>query len=156
MAEFKQIRLNPEVRGLLDDYKMEGESYSIAIGRLFKENEILRESMNKIKVIPKLMESIESEENYMNDSRDSQMNNYVYFVLNECLENKTVIFDSGSDIDMVNGIFGELDLALNMTSESYKKVLKIIGSYKKEHEEYESILTELEEIIMIEYVYDNI
>ena len=44
MTEFKQIRLNPEVRGLLDDYKMEGESYSIAIGRLFKEKKMLEES----------------------------------------------------------------------------------------------------------------
>lgn len=43
MAEFKQIRLNPEVRRLLDDYKMEGESYSIAIGKLFRENQILEE-----------------------------------------------------------------------------------------------------------------
>jgi len=41
MAEYKQVRLNPDVRGLLDDYKMNGESYSIAIGRLFKENEML-------------------------------------------------------------------------------------------------------------------
>jgi len=48
MAEFKQVRLNPEVRGLLDDYKMEGESYSIAIGRLFKENNLLKESHDKL------------------------------------------------------------------------------------------------------------
>lgn len=41
MAEYKQIRLNPDVRELLDAYKMNGESYSIAIGRLFKENQSL-------------------------------------------------------------------------------------------------------------------
>lgn len=48
MAEYKQVRLNPEVRGLLDDYKMDGESYSIAIGRLFKENELLRDSQDRL------------------------------------------------------------------------------------------------------------
>lgn len=44
--KYKQVRLNPDVRELLDAYKMDGESYSIAIGRLFKENDILRESQN--------------------------------------------------------------------------------------------------------------
>ena len=41
----KQIRLNPEVRGLLDDYKMDDESYSIAIKRLFDENKRLEERL---------------------------------------------------------------------------------------------------------------
>ena len=48
MTEFKQIRLNPEVRRLLDDYKMEGESYSIAIGRLFKENKSLKDDKDRL------------------------------------------------------------------------------------------------------------
>ena len=42
--KYKQVRLNPDVRELLDAYKMDGESYSIAIGRLFKENEQLKKS----------------------------------------------------------------------------------------------------------------
>ena len=48
MAEYKQVRLNPDVRGLLDDYKMNGESYSIAIGRLFKENDALKEDKENL------------------------------------------------------------------------------------------------------------
>ena len=42
--KYKQVRLNPDVRESLDAYKMDGESYSIAIGRLFKENEQLKKS----------------------------------------------------------------------------------------------------------------
>lgn len=49
MAEYKQVRLNPDVRELLDDYKMNGESYSIAIGRLFKEKEMLMNHLRDLK-----------------------------------------------------------------------------------------------------------
>ena len=48
MSNYKQIRLNPEVRELLDEYKMNGESYSIAIGRLIKEREYLWESKKEL------------------------------------------------------------------------------------------------------------
>ena len=51
MSNYKQIRLNPEVRELLDEYKMNGESYSIAIGRLIKEREYLWESKKELSEI---------------------------------------------------------------------------------------------------------
>ena len=46
MSEYKQIRLNPDVREELDSYKMDGESYSIAIRRLFKEYDLFKAFYN--------------------------------------------------------------------------------------------------------------
>ena len=101
MAEnkYKQIRLNPDVRALLDDYKMTGESYSIAIGRLFKEMEYLKELNDEIRASrdsmtdgmglsgyhfkPEVKEAINAYERDKNPSLNGLIEKYIEGVLYE-------------------------------------------------------------------------
>lgn len=125
MAEYKQVRLNPEVRELLDDYKMNGESYSIAIGRLFKENQLLRESQDRLmKMAMRTEDSIAL----------PTVNHQTYFAIMELMQMEN------SDDDKLKNLKIYLRPSLmENPSQVYSNVLSI----KKDFPEFSPILDKL-------------
>ena len=124
--EYKQVRLNPDVRALLDDYKMDGESYSIAIRRLFKENGILKDSHDKLmRMAMKTPDSIAL----------PNINHHVFFALMEVLK-----MDGMSDDDK----FLYLKIYLRPCLEKNpSQVYSIISEFKEEHDGHDAILDKL-------------
>ena len=136
MAEFKQVRLNPEVRGLLDDYKMNGESYSIAIARLFRENAILKESQDRLmKIAMRFPDAMSLPE----------VSHRTYFAVFEVLN-----MDGKSDADKVDYLKIYLRPSLE---ENARCVLSCLASIKEEHEEFSSILDDLHDWIINTFPY---
>ena len=126
MAEYKQIRLNPDVRGLLDDYKMNGESYSIAIGRLFKENKLLSESNDKLmKMAMKTEDSIALPE----------ISHKTIFAIMEVLK-----MEGKSDEEKIDCLKIYLRPSLE---ENASSVFSCIASFKEDYPRQSAILEEL-------------
>lgn len=126
MSEYKQIRLNPDVRELLDEYKMNGESYSIAIGRLFKENNALKEDKDKLmKMAMKTPDSIAL----------PNINHSVIFAITQVLK-----MDYDSEEDKLKSLKIYLRPSL---AENYSQVYSIIDGFKEEYPEYSPILDKL-------------
>ena len=127
MSEFKQIRLNPNVRGLLDDYKMEGESYSIAIGRLFRENEILRESQNTLlKMAMQTSDSIAL----------PSMTHRIYFLIMHMIKvmNGEVSHNDEYYFD------GMIDCFIDLCEENLSEVCLALKTFNKDFPEHSSII----------------
>lgn len=126
MAEYKQVRLNPDVRALLDSYKMDGESYSIAIRRLFKENEILKDSHDKL-----MKMAMRTEDSIALPS----INHAVIFALINVLQ-----MEGMSDADKILYLKIYLRPCLEKNP---SQVYAIISDFKEEHEEDDAILDSL-------------
>ncbi len=125
-TEYKQVRLNPDVREQLDSYKMDGESYSIAIGRLFKENEILKDSHDRLmRMAMKTPDSIAL----------PNINHAVFFALMEVLKMEGM---SEDDKFLYLKIYLRPCLEKNSS-----QVYSIISEFKAEHDGHDAILDKL-------------
>ena len=133
-SEYKLVRLNPEVKGLLDDYKMEGESYAIAIGRLFKENEILRDSQDRLM---KMAMETDDSISLIN------VNHKTIFAIIEVLN-----MEGKSDADKIQCLKIYLRPSLE---ENASSVLSCISSFIEENPKYAPILEELSSWIRENY-----
>ena len=133
MADYKQIRLNPDVRALLDDYKMQGESYSIAIGRLFKENELLKESQEL------LMMTVMKNDEFLSIPRDWQRISFV-------IELMSLHMDFESDDDKIHFFKTMLGDALkNNSSRAYHLIEDFIKEFPEQEETFLPILEWLQD-----------
>ena len=132
--EYKQIRLNPEVRMQLDSYKMDGESYSIAIGRLFKENQsLMADKDNLMKMAMKTEDSIAL----------PNVNHRTIFAIMEVLKMEGI-----PDADKVKNLKIYLRPSLEADSDA---VFSCLQSFKEEYDEHDAILEELSSWIQESY-----
>lgn len=134
MSEYKQVRLNPDVREQLDSYKMDGESYSIAIRRLFKERDsLLKDKDRLMKMAMKTEDSIAL----------PNINHSVIFAVMEVLK-----MENQSDEDKLKSLKIYLRPCLEKNP---SQVFSIINGFKEEYDEFSSILEELSSWIQDKY-----
>ena len=126
--KYKQVRLNPDVRALLDAYKMDGESYSIAIGRLFKENEQLKKSQEL------LMMTVMKNDEFLSIPRDWQRISFVIELMSLHMD-----FDSDDGkIEFFKTMLG--DSLKNNSTRAYHLIEDFIKEFPEQEETFAPIL----------------